>query len=161
MAKPRASFSLDPEHLLALAPGKKPFHTLNPAAARLADGRTLVYGSMGGDGQPQTQATIFTRYVLQGVDLQEAICAPRWLLGRTWGQVSDSLKLENRFSPDTVTALEALGHEVETVPAFSEIVGHAGASSDIPMACSKVRGIHAATAAPQAFEENANDPTFF
>ncbi len=122
-----ASFSLDAEHLLALAPGKKPFHTLNPAAARLADGRTLVYGSMGGDGQPQTQATIFTRYVLQGVDLQEAICAPRWLLGRTWGLVSDSLKLESRFSQDTVTALEALGHEVETIPAFSEIVGHAGA----------------------------------
>lgn len=122
-----ASFSLDPNHLLALAPGKKPFHTLNPAAARLADGRTLVYGSMGGDGQPQTQATIFTRYVLQGVNLQEAICAPRWLLGRTWGQASDSLKLESRFSPDTFAALQALGHEVETLPAFSEVVGHAGA----------------------------------
>ncbi|MRT57997.1 gamma-glutamyltransferase [Enterobacteriaceae bacterium RIT693] len=122
-----ASFSLDPNHLLALAPGKKPFHTLNPAAARLTDGRTLVYGSMGGDGQPQTQATIFTRYVLQGINLQEAISAPRWLLGRTWGQASDSLKLESRFSPDTFTELQTLGHEVETLPAFSEVVGHAGA----------------------------------
>ncbi len=43
-----ASFSLDPTHMLALAPGKQPFHTLNPAAARLHDGRTMVYGSMGG-----------------------------------------------------------------------------------------------------------------
>lgn len=61
-----AAFSLDPQHLLALAPGKQPFHTLNPAAARLNDGRVMVYGSMGGDGQPQTQAALFTRYILQG-----------------------------------------------------------------------------------------------
>ncbi|PLL91381.1 gamma-glutamyltransferase, partial [Klebsiella michiganensis] len=79
-----ASFSLDPSHLLALAPGKQPFHTLNPAAARLNDGRVMVYGSMGGDGQPQTQAAIFTRYVLQNAPLQESITRPRWLLGRTW-----------------------------------------------------------------------------
>ncbi|WP_204271886.1 gamma-glutamyltransferase, partial [Escherichia coli] len=59
-----AAFSLDPQHLLALAPGKQPFHTLNPAAARLNDGRVMVYGSMGGDGQPQTQAALFTRYIL-------------------------------------------------------------------------------------------------
>jgi gamma-glutamyltranspeptidase/glutathione hydrolase len=106
-----ASFSLDPAHLLALAPGKQPFHTLNPAAARL-NGRVMVYGSMGGDGQPQTQAALFTRYVVQGVPLQESITRPRWLLGRTWGQTSDTLKLEGRFSPETV-ALRALGHDVE------------------------------------------------
>lgn len=59
-----ASFSLDPKHLLALAPGKQPFHTLNPAAARLKYGRTLVYGAMGGDGQPQTQAAVFIRHIV-------------------------------------------------------------------------------------------------
>ncbi|CAK9884403.1 MAG: Oxamate amidohydrolase proenzyme [Candidatus Erwinia impunctatus] len=122
-----AAFTLKPDHLLTLAPGKRPFHTLNPAAARLHDGRTLVYGSMGGDGQPQTQATIFTRYVMQNMPLQESITAPRWLLGRTWGQSSDSLKLENRFSAPTCERLQALGHEIEMLPAFSEAVGHAGA----------------------------------
>jgi gamma-glutamyltranspeptidase len=35
----------------------------------------MVYGSMGGDGQPQTQAALFTRYVVQGVPLQESITA--------------------------------------------------------------------------------------
>ena len=105
-----AAFSLDPQHLLALAPGKQPFHTLNPAAARLNDGRVMVYGSMGGDGQPQTQAALFTRYILQGVPLQESISRPRWLLGRTWGQSSDSLK-----------------HDVEVLADFSEAMGHAGA----------------------------------
>jgi gamma-glutamyltranspeptidase/glutathione hydrolase len=44
-----SSFSLDPTSHLVLAPGRKPFHTLNPALARLADGRTMVYGAMGGD----------------------------------------------------------------------------------------------------------------
>jgi len=122
-----AAFSLDADHLLALVPGKQPFHTLNPAAAKLSDGRTLVYGSMGGDGQPQTQAAIFTRHVVQGMPLQQAIAAPRWLLGRTWGQSSESLKLEGRFSADTVSALRKLGHEVEMLPDFSEAVGHAGA----------------------------------
>ncbi len=122
-----AAFSLDPDHLLALAPGKQPFHTLNPAAARLKDGRTMVYGSMGGDGQPQTQAAIFTRHVIQGMPLQQAVSAPRWLLGRTWGQTSDSLKLESRFAPETLEQLRQLGHEVESLPAFSEAVGHAGA----------------------------------
>ncbi|SLM64283.1 MULTISPECIES: gamma-glutamyltransferase family protein [Dickeya] len=122
-----ASFSLDPYHLLALEPGKQPFHTLNPAAARLNDGRTLVYGSMGGDGQPQTQAALFIRHVMQGVPLQQAVTAPRWLLGRTWGQTSDTLKLEDRFTPATIEALRTLGHDVELLTSFSETVGHAGA----------------------------------
>ncbi|KDE37315.1 gamma-glutamyltransferase [Kosakonia radicincitans UMEnt01/12] len=122
-----ASFSLNPDHLLALAPGKQPFHTLNPAAARLHDGRVMVYGSMGGDGQPQTQAAIFTRYVMQGVPLQESISRPRWLLGRTWGQTSDSLKLEGRFLPETIARLRASGHDVDVLADFTEAMGHAGA----------------------------------
>jgi len=120
------SFSLDPQHINALAPNKKPFHTLNPALARLNDGRTMVYGTMGGDGQPQTQAAVFTRYATFNQTVQAAITAPRWLLGRTWGDDTDSLKLESRFPEATRTALEALGHEVEMVEDFDEIVGHAG-----------------------------------
>ena len=122
-----ASFSLNPQALLALKPGKKPFHTLNPAAARLKDGRVMVYGTMGGDGQPQTQAAVFTRHVVFGQPLQQAVTAPRWLLGRTWGQTSDTLKLEARFSRKLVDDLRARGHEVELLPDFDETVGHAGA----------------------------------
>lgn len=122
-----ASFTLQPDQLLTLAPGKKPFHTLNPAAARLNDGRVMVYGSMGGDGQPQTQATIFTRHIQQNMPLQQAISAPRWLLGRTWGDASESLKLEGRFSADTLNQLKAMGHDVEVLSDYSEATGHAGA----------------------------------
>jgi gamma-glutamyltranspeptidase len=121
------SFSLDAQHINALAPGKKPFHTLNPALARFRDGRTMVYGTMGGDGQPQTQAAVFTRYAVFGQSVQQAITAPRWLLGRTWGISSESLKLESRFSPHIINGLKALGHDVDVVGEFDEMVGHAGA----------------------------------
>lgn len=122
-----ASFQLDPTHLCALVPGKKPFHTLNPAAARLKDGRVMVYGNMGGDGQPQSQSAVFTRHVVFGQPLQTAISAPRWLLGRTWGQSSDSLKLESRFPAAVLDALRARGHEVDVMEAFDSALGHAGA----------------------------------
>lgn len=121
------SFSLDPEALNALEPKRKPFHTLNPSMALLNDGRSMVYGTMGGDGQPQTQAAMFTRYVQHGMGLQEVVSAPRWLLGRTWGNMSESLKIEGRFSQEVVDRLRAKGHVVEVVGDYDEIVGHAGA----------------------------------
>jgi gamma-glutamyltranspeptidase len=127
-----ASFSLDPTHLCVLAPGKKPFHTLNPAAARFNDGRIMVYGNMGGDGQPQSQAAVFTRYALFGQPLQSAVSAPRWLLGRTWGESSDSLKLESRFAHDTVATLRNRGHEVDVLGAYDSAFGHAGAIVHYP-----------------------------
>ena len=121
------SFSLDKRALNALAPGRKPFHTLNPALALLSDGRTLAYGNMGGDGQPQTQSAVFTRVVLFGMAPAQAIAAPRWLLGRTWGQTSDSLKLEARFPEPVVASLRAMGHEIEMLADYDEAAGHAGA----------------------------------
>jgi gamma-glutamyltranspeptidase/glutathione hydrolase len=110
-----------------LAPRVKPFHTLNPAFARFADGRTMVYGAMGGDGQPQTQAALFTRYALYGEDLQEAISAPRWLLGRSWGDSSSALRLESRFPEALIEELIEAGHPAERVAAFDQLMGHAGA----------------------------------
>jgi gamma-glutamyltranspeptidase/glutathione hydrolase len=120
------SFSLDEGALNALKPRRKPFHTLNPALARLNDGRVIVYGTMGGDGQPQTQSAVFTRYAVFGQNMQQAISAPRWLLGRTWGQASDTLKLESRFDPALVDELKRRGHDVEVLQAFDETMGHAG-----------------------------------
>ncbi|MSQ55152.1 MAG: gamma-glutamyltransferase [Betaproteobacteria bacterium] len=121
------SFALDAAKVNALAPGKKPFHTLNPALARLDDGRTMVYGTMGGDGQPQTQAAVFTRYAVFGQALQRAVAAPRWLLGRTWGSMSETLKLESRFPPEVIDDLRRRGHEVDVLTDFDETMGHAGA----------------------------------
>lgn len=121
------SFTLDPASHLFLVPGRRPFHTLNPAFARLSDGRTMVFGTMGGDGQPQTQAAVFSRYAMFGQELQQAVTAPRWLLGRTWGQQSVTLKLESRIPANVVHALARAGHDVEVVDEFSDQMGHAGA----------------------------------
>lgn len=121
------SFSLDQYAINALLPGKKPFHTLNPALAVLKDGRSIAYGSMGGDGQPQNQAAVFTRIVNFGMGPQAAVAAPRWLLGRTWGESSEALKLEARFEMGIAHALMEWGHEVEILEPYDERVGHAGA----------------------------------
>ena len=122
-----ASFRLAETGWNALKPGRKPFHTLNPALARFDDGRTMAYGTMGGEGQPQTQAALFTRHARYGVDLQEAISRPRWLLGRTWGDQSTTLKLEDGFDDSLYARLAAAGHDVERVGPLTATMGHAGA----------------------------------
>jgi gamma-glutamyltranspeptidase/glutathione hydrolase len=123
-----ASFSLDPKALNALEPGRRPFHTLNPALAALKDGRVIAYGTMGGDGQPQSQAAVFTRHVTYGQPLDKALDAPRWLLGRTWGSSHTNLRLESRFGGNLVDRLLSAGHDVEVLEeAHSDTMGHAGA----------------------------------
>ncbi|HVY00915.1 MAG TPA: gamma-glutamyltransferase [Pseudorhodoplanes sp.] len=123
-----ASFSLDTNAANPLEPGRLPIHTLNPALAALKDGRIMAYGTMGGDGQPQTQAMLFTRHVHFRMPLDRAIDAPRWLLGRTWGSAHTNLRLENRFDGNLVDRLLAAGHDVEVLnEAYSDTMGHAGA----------------------------------
>jgi gamma-glutamyltranspeptidase/glutathione hydrolase len=121
-----AGFSLAPGPN-QLRPGARPFHTLNPALAELNDGRIVAYGTMGGEGQPQTQAAVFTRYALFGQDLQQAVTAPRWLLGKTWGETTTTLKLEDRFDPSLIAGLHSLGHDIEIIAPWSDLAGHAGA----------------------------------
>jgi gamma-glutamyltranspeptidase len=122
-----ASFALDPKALNPLEPGRRPFHTLNPALAELKDGRTFAYGTMGGEGQPQTQAQIFERHVRHGVPLEEALDAPRWLLGRTWGSSVTGLRFEDRFDGSLIAALARMGHQTETIhETYSDTMGHAG-----------------------------------
>jgi oxamate amidohydrolase len=122
------SFSLQRGALNVLAPGRLPFHTLNPALAILKDGRIMAYGSMGGDGQPQFQAAVFTRHVSFDVPLATAIDRPRWVLGRTWGDPQTKLRMESRFDGNLVDALAAAGHEVEVLSEpYSDVMGHAGA----------------------------------
>ncbi|MGA6937597.1 MAG: gamma-glutamyltransferase, partial [Pseudolabrys sp.] len=123
-----ASFSLDPKSLNALEPGRRPFHTLNPALASLKDGRVIAYGAMGGDGQPQSQAAIFTRYVNYRQALDRALDAPRWLLGRTWGSTHTNLRMESRFDGNLVDRLLSAGHDVALLDdAYSDTMGHTGA----------------------------------
>jgi gamma-glutamyltranspeptidase/glutathione hydrolase len=121
-----AAFSLDPQHLLALALANS--HSIPstlprpperwPGDGLWLDGRRRSAANAGGAVYPLYPA---------GVPLQESISRPRWLLGRTWGQSSDSLKLEGRFAPACIARLRELGHDVEVLADFSEAMGHAGA----------------------------------
>jgi hydantoinase/carbamoylase family amidase len=125
-----SSFTLEPgPHQVAA--GRYPFHTLNPALARLsagpARGQSVAYGTMGGEGQPQTQAAFLTRYAWFGQGLKESLDRPRWLLGRTWGEESVSLRLESRFDTATVEALNRAGHATEVIGPYDDRMGHAGA----------------------------------
>jgi oxamate amidohydrolase len=123
-----ASFSLQSGALNPLTPGRLPFHTLNPALAVLKDGRIMAYGCMGGDGQPQTQSALFTRYVLFRDELLDAIDRPRWVLGRTWGAARTALRLEPRFDGNLIDALAGAGHDVDVLSEpYSDVMGHAGA----------------------------------
>jgi oxamate amidohydrolase len=121
------AFSLDRRSRRALAPGRRPFHTLNPPLAAFDDGRVLSYGSMGGDGQPQFQAQVITR-ILHGAGVTDAVSAPRHLWGRTWGADSVSVKIEEEYDDGIAAALARAGHEIERkTRAECDGFGHAGA----------------------------------
>jgi len=120
-----AFFSLDPSHPNRLAPRKQTAHTLIPSMY-LVNGRPhLVYGTMGGEGQPQTQAALVTQSLDRGLGPQAAVEAPRWLYGRTWGDETRALRLEARFGNDVSESLRSRGHDVEIVEDWSDLMGHA------------------------------------
>ena len=83
-------------------------------------------GAWGGDGQPQTQAALLFRHLHQGLTPLEAVDAPRWLLGRTWGNPVTALRLESRYNQGVRKRLEQWGHTLQFVPNYSDLMGHAG-----------------------------------
>lgn len=122
-----AAFSTDPKSPNAIAPGKRPFYTLNPGMA-LKNGKPhILYGTQGADGQPQTLTVVLTRLIDYGLDPAEALARPRFLLGRTFSDSRDTLKLERSISSLTVAALEQMGHQTSLIPANSPLAGQAGA----------------------------------
>jgi gamma-glutamyltranspeptidase len=120
-----AFFSLDPAHPNCLAPRKRTAHTLVPSMYLVGGRPRFVYGTMGGEGQPQTQAALVTRLVDHGLGPQAAVEAPRWLLGRTWGEASKALRLESRFDEDVTDSLRRRGHDVKVAEPWSDLMGHA------------------------------------
>jgi len=119
-----AFFSLDPSEANALAPGKRTMSTLIPSMYLEGDRPRFVYGTMGGEGQPQTQAAIVTRRLHRGLGPQASVEAPRWLYGRTWGAPSRALTLEGRYPAELGRDLAARGHEVEVSGKWDGLFGH-------------------------------------
>jgi gamma-glutamyltranspeptidase/glutathione hydrolase len=121
-----AYFSLDPAHPNRLEPGKRPLHTLIASIA-FRDGRPwAALGCMGADGQPQIHLQAYTAMIDFGLDVQEAVAAPRWLSGR-FGLLEprDLLNLEGRFPEATFTELARRGHTINRWGPWNERAGHA------------------------------------
>ena len=133
------SFTLDPERANALAPSKRPMHTLIPAMA-LRDGEPwLVFGSMGGDAQVGVHVQALSHVLDDGLDPADAIAAPRWRLDvGSW-----AVKLESRAPDELRDGLAARGHDVTTTSEYDSGMGHAHAIWD-------TSGGYGATSDPRA-----------
>ena len=122
-----AYFSLDPSHPNRLEPGKQPLHTLIASLAFKGDRLWQVLGCMGADGQPQIHVQAYTAMIDWGLDVQQAVDAPRWLSGRfALGNPRDLLNMENRFPEQTYAELTRRGHRVNRwAEDWHESAGHA------------------------------------
>jgi gamma-glutamyltranspeptidase/glutathione hydrolase len=142
-------FSLDPGHVNYLQPGKRTMHTLTPAMV-LRDGSPyMAIGTMGGDAQPQIHVQLLTAMLDFGLNIQQAIAAPRWRSGRIriyplsgkqdllQGQrevdghleknMVEVVMMENRFPDGVAYLLDVLGHRTTVVGPWDDGMGHAQA----------------------------------
>jgi gamma-glutamyltranspeptidase len=121
-----AYFTLDPTHPNTLEPGKIPLHTLIASMGKRDGKLWSVLGCMGADGQPQIQAQAYVGLIDYGLDIQEALEAPRFLSGR-FGllEARDTLHIEARSPSATIDDLGRRGHILDRWPERSEMAGHA------------------------------------
>jgi gamma-glutamyltranspeptidase/glutathione hydrolase len=126
-----AYFSTQPGHPNVYEGAKRPVHTLSPPMF-LRDGEPeIVFGTMGGDGQPQILLQILHQLVDRGLDVQRALDHPRWVYGRHTLTERPELKpgetvlVESRMPADIVAGLERRGHVVQALGPFENAMGHA------------------------------------
>jgi len=106
-----SSFSLDPDHPNRLEPGKRPFHTLIPAVAKLGPDDWAAFGVMGGYMQPQGHVQVLSNVVDYDMPLQAALDAPRWRY-----REDGTLAVEERMHDGVPTKLVHRGHDVRVLP---------------------------------------------
>ena len=115
-----ALFTLDPNHANALAPRKRPFHTIIPAFMERGDAH-IGFGIMGGANQPLAHAQFVSNLVDYGMNIQGALEAPRFTV--TSGQVSCDILIESRVKPDVIEALRAKGHNLIVRKEYTVLMG--------------------------------------
>ena len=117
-----SGFSLDPRSPNAIAPGKRPVHTLNTVIVLDGQSPRFVYGTPGRHAQVQTNFQLAVGLIDHELDVQEAIEAPRW-----YHDSGRALQLEARFSEHVRKGLATKGHDLQILGDWAEITGGAQA----------------------------------
>ena len=115
-------FNLIPGHPNEIAPGKLPAHTLSPALILKDGAPVLAIGTPGGMGQTQFLAQMLGNLFDYGMNLQQAIEAPRWQ-SESQGRVD----VESRFAASAIDGLRRQGYDVKVVDAWDPSMGGAEA----------------------------------
>ena len=113
-----SGFSLDPRSPNAIAPGKRPIHTLNTVIVLDGQSPRFVYGTPGRHAQVQTNFQIGVGLIDHELDVQEAIEAPRW-----YHEAGRTLQVEARFPEQVRKGLAAKGHDLQVLGDWAEITG--------------------------------------
>ncbi len=108
-----ANFVLDPDHPNALAPGKRPYHTIIPGLATRDGALWATFGVMGGFMQPQGHFQVISAMLDDDINPQEALDRPRWCL--TAGTPNSMIALEEGIPVATMSRLAELGHNIKPV----------------------------------------------
>lgn len=120
------TFYLDENHPNALKPGKRPRTTLTPSLAIRPDGSRFAFGTPGGDQQDQWTLQFFLNVVDFGMNLQEAIEAPKFSTGHfpstfyPHGTNPGLLRIESRLDDAVIAELASRGHRIDLRPSWSE-----------------------------------------
>jgi gamma-glutamyltranspeptidase/glutathione hydrolase len=112
-------FTLEPGHPNILAGGKRPFHTIIPAFMEKGD-EHIGFGIMGGAVQPMAHAQFVSNYVDYGMNLQQALEAPRFSKN---GAAGCEVNIEFRLPPATFQQLSERGHMVRIEREYVEAMG--------------------------------------
>jgi gamma-glutamyltranspeptidase / glutathione hydrolase len=115
-------FSLDSQHPNALAPRKRPYHTIIPALATYAEANSLYasFGVMGGFMQPQGHVQVLVGMIDDGLDPQSALDRPRFCL--TEARPNSRVELEEGIALETMSQLAQMGHAVVPVSGYARAV---------------------------------------
>ncbi len=121
-------FTTEPGHPAVFAPRKRPFHTLIASIVTRDDRPLIGFATMGGNGQAMFHAQVLTNMLDYGMDPQEAIERPRFLIGAFLpDDPADTVHVEGRVPRRVLSALARRGHLIKAAPDFFHKVGHAHA----------------------------------
>jgi gamma-glutamyltranspeptidase / glutathione hydrolase len=115
-------FVLDPNHPDALAPHKRPFHTIIPAFMERGD-QHIGFGIMGGSNQPLAHAQFVSNVVDYGWNIQAALSAPRFTIRDTGKPIKCTILLESRVPPEVQNQLRQKGHDLVLRKDYSALMG--------------------------------------